>query len=142
MQYITLTLPCLDPGRQGPEREEHTGWAVAEVKGQGLRTSPSCAKKRVVCEDCIFVCISKLFVRHETAKNLKDPRRRFKRSEMIISYFKNKDHFIWLLFLNNVHICHRRCASRSLSHLNSLNPHPVHTKSTRIRLSLFHCRMR
>ena len=47
MQYITLTLPCLDPGRQGPEREEHTGWA-AEVKGQGLQTSPSCAKKRVV----------------------------------------------------------------------------------------------
>lgn len=110
MQYITLTLPCLDPGQQGPEREEHTGWAVAEVEGQGLWTSPSCAKKRVVARTA-FCLHFKLFVHHETAKNLRNLRRHFKRFEMIISYFKNKDHFLWL-FLNNVHICQRVYASR------------------------------
>lgn len=36
MQFITLTLPCFDPGRQGPEREEHTGWAADVVECPGL----------------------------------------------------------------------------------------------------------
>lgn len=36
MQYITLTLPCLDPGQQGPEREEHT--EVGGGRGQGSRS--------------------------------------------------------------------------------------------------------
>lgn len=52
MQYITLTLPCLDSGRWGPEREEHTGWAVAEVKV----SKPRCRvqKKRVTARTALL----------------------------------------------------------------------------------------
>lgn len=55
MQYITLTLPCLDPGRQGPEREEHTGWAVAEVK---VSEPHRRVQKRESLRGLHFVCIS------------------------------------------------------------------------------------
>lgn len=56
MQHITLTLPCLDPGRQGPGERNTLGGQWPRVKGQGLQTSPSCAKKKKKsrCEDYIF----------------------------------------------------------------------------------------
>lgn len=108
MQYITLTLPCLDSGRWGPEREEHTGWAVAEVK---VSEPHRRVQKRESLRGLHFCLYFKLFVHRETAKNLRNPRRHFKRFETIISYFKNKDHFLWLIFYN-VHICQRGYASR------------------------------
>lgn len=109
MQYITLTLPCLDPGRQGPGREEHTGWAVA--KGQGLRTSPSCAKKRESLQGLPLCLHFKIVRTSSNRKNLRSSRRHVQQGEIINSYFKNKYHFLWL-FLNNVHICHRGYASQ------------------------------
>lgn len=111
MQYITLTLPCLDPGRQGPEREEHTGWAVAEVKGQGLRTSPSCAKKRVVARTA-FCLHFNLFVHHEIAKTwgLQEDTSSGLKWSSHTSKIKTTSYGF---FKNNVHICHRGYASRS-----------------------------
>lgn len=51
MQYITLTLPCIYPGQQGPERG--TRW-VGSGQDQGLR-SPNLTvvcKKGSGCGDC------------------------------------------------------------------------------------------
>lgn len=51
MQYITLTLPCIYPGQQGPERGTH--W-VGSGQEQGLR-SPNLTvvcKKGSGCGDC------------------------------------------------------------------------------------------
>lgn len=90
MQYITLTLPCLDPGRQGPERGTH--W-VGSGQVQGSR-SPNLTVvcKRELLQGLHFVCISN-YINHEMARNLRNPKRHFKWSEMIISHFKNNDHF-------------------------------------------------
>lgn len=91
MQYITLTLPCLDPGRQGPEREEHTGWGSGRVQGSRSPNLTVVCKKESRCEDCILSAFQ--IVRTSWDENLRNPRRHFKWSDMIISYFKNKDHF-------------------------------------------------
>lgn len=56
MQYITLTLPCLDPGRQGPERNTLGGqWPRSRVK---VSKPHRRVQKRESLRGLHFVCIS------------------------------------------------------------------------------------
>lgn len=129
MQYITLTLPCLDPGRQGPEREEHTGWAVAESQGSRSLNLTVVCKKESRWEDCIvfFVCVSNCLHIVKQLKSRGIRRRHFKRFEMIISYFKNKDHFLWLFFfLKQCAYLSQRVRKPESTHLNSLTLSWIH----------------
>lgn len=69
MQYITLTLPCLDSGRQGPEREKHTGWAADAVRrSRSSDLTVACKKQSGLHFSCNSNC-SKVMKQLKTLKS-------------------------------------------------------------------------
>lgn len=101
MQYITLTLPCFDSGRQGPEREKHTGVATADAIRQSRSSDLTVAYKKQ--SGLHFICNSNCLKVMKQLETLRNPWGLLWNDHLT----HNETIFYSDYYSKHVHICHR-----------------------------------